>query len=72
MSLTLLQAVVAINDATTVINALTPLVQQAKAAGLGDDHQFTEAELDAHAAAVGANVERLRAAALHADASTSP
>jgi hypothetical protein len=42
MSMTLLAAVSAINDASMLVTALTPLVEQAKAAGLGDDHVFTD------------------------------
>ena len=60
MSLTLLALVSAINDATMLVQAATPLVEQARAAGKGDDHVFTDEELDAHAVAVGANVQSLR------------
>lgn len=58
--LTLLALVSAINDATMLVQAATPLVEQARAAGKGDDHVFTDEELDAHAVAVGANVQSLR------------
>ena len=61
MNVTLLQLVSALNDATMVVNAVSPLVAQAKAAGLGDDHEFTDEELEAHAIAVGKNVGDLRA-----------
>jgi hypothetical protein len=60
MSLTLLGAVTLINDAQTLVTVLTPLVEQAKALGGGDDHVITDAELDARAAQVGANVQTLR------------
>jgi hypothetical protein len=60
MSLTLLALVSAVNDATMLLQAATPLIESARAAGKGDDHVFTDAELDAHALAVGANVQSLR------------
>jgi hypothetical protein len=70
MKLTLLEAVTAINDAVMLIDVLTPLVAKVKAAGLGDADEIPDAELDAHAAAVGANIASLRAtiAALSAPA----
>lgn len=58
--LTLLALVSAINDATMLVQAATPLVEQARAAGKGDDHVFTDEELDAHAVAVGSNIQALR------------
>lgn len=58
--LTLLALVSAINDATMLVQAATPLVEQARAAGKGDDHVFTDEELDAHAVAVGSNIKSLR------------
>lgn len=60
MSLTLLALVSAVNDATMLLQAATPLIESARAAGKGDDHVFTDEELDAHALAVGANVQSLR------------
>ena len=58
--LTLLALVSAINDATMLVQAATPLVESARAAGKGDDHVFTDEELDAHAVAVGSNIKALR------------
>lgn len=62
MSLTLLEAVTAINDATMLIDVLTPLVAKVKAAGMDEADEIDDSELDAHAAAVGANIASLRAA----------
>lgn len=63
MSITVLEAVSALNTALAVKDALEPLVAQARAAGLGDDHVFTEDELNAHDAKTVENIKSLRAQA---------
>ncbi len=62
MSLTVLQAVTAINDATMLVNVLTPLVEKARALGRGDHDPVTDEELDANSAAIVARADRLIAA----------
>lgn len=62
MSLTLLQAVTAINDANMLVSVLTPLVNQARSMGMGDQDEITKEQLEAHAAATGASIEDLNAA----------
>lgn len=59
MSLTVLAAVTAINDAIVLANALTPLVQQALAHG---QTEITDADVDAARAKLSTNIDALDAA----------
>lgn len=59
MSLTVLQAVTAINDANALVTVLSPLVEKARALGRGDSDPVTDEELDAKSAAIVARANRL-------------
>lgn len=59
MSLTVLQAVTAINDASMLVSVLTPLVEKARALGRGDNDPVTDEKLDAGSAAIVARADRL-------------
>lgn len=59
MSLTVLQAVTAINDATALVTVLSPLVERARALGRSDSDPVTDEELDAESAAILARADRL-------------
>ncbi len=58
MSITVLAAVTAINDATMLLAALTPLVQQAMANG---QTEITDADVEASRAKLDASIEALDA-----------
>jgi len=59
--ITLLSAVTMLNDATMLVQTLTPLINQAKALGLGDNDEISADALKAHADQTGANIDELRA-----------
>lgn len=59
MSLSLLSAITAINDAAMVINALSPLVRQAMANG---DTEITDEQVAAARARLDGNIDALDAA----------
>lgn len=59
--MTLLKAVELVNDASLVMHVLPPLIEQARALGLGDQDEITKEQLEARAASTGANIDDLRA-----------
>lgn len=59
--MTLLKAVELVNDASLVMQVLPPLIEQARALGLGDQDEITKEQLEARAASTGANIDDLRA-----------